>query len=116
MHPIDARDLARVWGGFDLDQMLDAGNATAEKTSVAGGFLGAGYGAIKGTRAHMAGAKSFVGIKKFPAHMSGPAAYGIGGVAGAAALGWVYGAGRNVVCQLSGVGCPTGGISTPDDK
>ena len=86
---LDPVQLDTVSGGFDFNQMLDAGNSTATKALAAGGFLGTGGKAVQT-------AMSDEGIKLTLEHGKTVAAL----AGGVGAAGWLYGAGSNAGHQL----------------
>jgi hypothetical protein len=95
---LDLTQLATVSGGFDPGRAIDAGNALAPKAAEAGGYLGAGVGAVTG----FAVGAPFLGITAIPGAATGIAAGGAAGTAIGGAVGWGIGAGFDVVHQLKG--------------
>jgi hypothetical protein len=95
---LDTTQLTLVTGGFDAGRAIDAGNALAPKAAEAGGYLGAGVGAVTG---FVVGAP-FLGVTAIPGAATGIAAGSTAGGAIGGAVGWGIGAGVDTVRQLKG--------------
>jgi hypothetical protein len=90
--------LAQVSGGFDLGHAIDAGNAMAPKAAEAGGYVGAGAGAVTG----FVVGSGLLGITAIPGAATGIAAGGAAGSAIGGALGFTAGASIDTYRQLKG--------------
>lgn len=104
LEPLRHEQLEDVWGGYDLQRNVDQANSMARSTIEAGGYIGAGIGAVTGYFAHRKDATTFLGISKarIPIRITATGVGVFGGAITTGLAGWGVGAYIDAARQYRG--------------